>query len=73
MSQLWNRPTISTTLANSAASTTTEPLSPTSPKLRYEGRRFAQIVKLKPEFVDKVRPLLGHSLSLSFSCAKQTR
>ena len=54
MSQLWNRPTISTTLANTAGNTT-EPLSPASPRLRYEGRRFAQIVKLKPEFVDKVR------------------
>jgi hypothetical protein len=49
---LWSGTSSST---NSAALSNQEtPLSPTY-KLKYQGRRFAQIVKLKPEHVDEYK------------------
>lgn len=48
---MWSKPTspISETMPEA------QPLSPTSIKKRNPGRRFAQIVKLKPEYIDKYK------------------
>lgn len=46
-----------TSASNPASPTTPQITSASSPtyKLRYQGRRIAQIVKLKPEYVDKYK------------------
>lgn len=48
---MWSKPTAPL----SASPPNAEPLSPTTVKQRNPGKRFAQIVKLKPEFVDKYK------------------
>lgn len=52
MSQLWS-PTSSA--LSSSPPTTAEPPSPVASRVRHPGRRFAQIVKLKPEYVEKYK------------------
>ena len=53
MSQLWSLTTSGP--ASNAPPGSEPPMSPTSSRIRYQGKRFAQIVKLKPEFVDKYK------------------
>jgi len=44
-----------TSASNPASPTTPQIPSTPSIKLKHQGRRIAQIVKLKPEFVDKYK------------------
>lgn len=51
---MWTRPTVSTAdVYGSGLSNNSEPVSPT--RIRNPGRRVAQIVKLKPEYVAKYK------------------
>lgn len=48
---LWSKPSQSEGPKEPKA----EPLSEAQAKVRHPGKRFAQIVKLKPEYVDKYK------------------
>ena len=50
--KMWSKPTNITTTTSSPQA---EPLSPDTVRLRNPGKRMAQIVRLKPEYVDKYK------------------
>jgi len=58
MPMLWTKPTDAGPASPTGSIEAQTPSSPTRQKI--PGRRFAQIVKLKPEFVDKYKEVHAH-------------
>jgi len=54
---MWTKPTNPPSAAHVPAA---EPLSPTTVRQRIPGRRFGQMVKLKPEFVQQFKEAHAH-------------